>query len=468
MSAAIDTSPVRGSGSSVLGCGSSVPGFGGVARRQENYSSHIEYFEQHVAPLGAESFCCWETGATSRPERYLKVGQTPDSVLEATRDLAARCIAARELKMSLIPSPESYLLVASPFNDPNRLTCVTVAFPGDLSEFCEETSVARFRAVEQFVARLQDVQQERQPSPGAELSKDTNDASAQTDQSTVLTWSELGTQFGRRVRQTLQNRFWVAVWVVLASGLLSCVPIPYRVRCEVVCEPSLRRYVAAPHDARLESCDVTAGQYVTKGQRIATLDGGELRSKIAALQAESAQAQQRLFAALSSGDHSKSEFERLETEQIANELTVLQTRQQQLEICAPIDGIIVNGNLERAQGTPLSTGDPLFEIASLDRIVAEIAIPEPSVRNVNEGMLVTVSLDAAPGKIRQSTLTRIHLRNELRDNQSVYIAEAELENPHGELRPGMSGLARVHAGYAPLGWILFHRPYYAARRWIGW
>ena len=47
---------------------------------------------------------------------------------------------------------------------------------------------------------------------------------------------------------------------------------------------------------------------------------------------------------------------------------------------------------------------------------------------------------------------------EIEDGKNVFICLATMENPDGELRPGMRGKARVSAGLRPFGWILFHKP----------
>ncbi|WP_197167720.1 efflux RND transporter periplasmic adaptor subunit [Neorhodopirellula pilleata] len=230
----------------------------------------------------------------------------------------------------------------------------------------------------------------------------------------------------------------------------------------------MRRYVAAPYDARLLRSDVVVGQQVKQGDLLATLDGGELRSQLASVQAKLAQAEQRELAALSTGDHSKSEFERLEVEHLRRESELLERRQRNLEIRSPIDGVVVTGDLERAEGAPLSVGDNLFEIASLDHLIAEIAIPEQDILFVSDDLRVSIFVDAMPGTRLESTIERIHLRNEIRDNTSVFIAEANLSNDDALLRPGMIAKATINAGYRAIGWQLFRRPYNAARQWVGW
>ena len=116
----------------------------------------------------------------------------------------------------------------------------------------------------------------------------------------------------------------------------------------------------------------------------------------------------------------------------------------------------------------MKTGDRLFEIAPLDQMLVEVAIPEPDIRHIVVGQEVSVVLDAFPGETLTGTLRRIHPRSEVRDESNVFIAEVELSNLQGRLRPGMKGSADITAGRRMLGWILFHRPIEAALLRLGW
>ena len=265
-----------------------------------------------------------------------------------------------------------------------------------------------------------------------------------------------------------KSRAKVSIGTVLAIAAVCLLPWPHSITCKVVCEPVLRRYVAAPFDARLLRSHVVIGQQIKQGDLLATLDGGELRSRLASIRAKLAQAEQRELAALSTGDHSKSEFERLEVEHLRREAELLESRQTNLEIRSPIDGVVVIGDLERTEGAPLAVGDNLFEIASLTQLIAELAVPEQDILFVKDKMPVSIVMDAIPGSKFGSTIQRIHLRNEIRDNASVFIAEAELPNDANLLRPGMNAKATIDTGYRAIGWQLFRRPYNAARQWIGW
>ncbi|QDV68267.1 HlyD family secretion protein [Rosistilla carotiformis] len=277
----------------------------------------------------------------------------------------------------------------------------------------------------------------------------------------------LRTRLLRAVADKKQDARWI-VGICAATLLIGAIPWQHSIRCNVICEPAERRFVVAPFDGRLLKSLVGPGDQVAPQQVLATLDGGELRTQIASLQAKLDQAVQRRSAALSSGDGSKSQLERLEVQHLRSEIALLTSRQNHLEIRSPIAGIVISGDLKRAEGIPLQVGENLYEIAPLNRLVAEIAIPESDVSNVQIGMPTTIRLDAVAGTSHQTSLTQIHPRAEIRDNESVFVAEAAIDNHDLALRPGMHGTASIAAGQRSIAWLLFHRPYDALRGWIGW
>jgi multidrug resistance efflux pump len=65
-----------------------------------------------------------------------------------------------------------------------------------------------------------------------------------------------------------------------------------------------------------------------------------------------------------------------------------------LDIKSPIDGVVISGDLKRAEGAPVAIGQTLYEIAPLDRMVAEVAIPDDEISRVRLAQSVTINLDA--------------------------------------------------------------------------
>ncbi|HJN09712.1 MAG TPA: efflux RND transporter periplasmic adaptor subunit [Pirellulaceae bacterium] len=259
----------------------------------------------------------------------------------------------------------------------------------------------------------------------------------------------------------------VAVLLGLAVAAMF-VPATHKVKCDCRLEPVTRRFVAAPFEGTLEEALVEPGDVVAKGALLARLDGREIRWKQAELVAERARAAKKRDAELATGKFGAAQISKLEMQRTDLQIQLLEHRADNLDIRSPIAGVITSGDLQRAQGAPLTLGQSLFEVAPLDAMVVEIAIPQDDICFVKKTLSVDVQLDSLSGDTWQLTIDRVQPRAEIRDQQSVFIGTALLENQDGRLRPGMEGKARVLCPKRPVGWLLFHKPWEALRMWSGW
>ena len=181
-----------------------------------------------------------------------------------------------------------------------------------------------------------------------------------------------------------------------------------------------------------------------------------------------ARAEKERDAAMAGHKTSSAQLAELEMRRMQLQMQLLEHRLENLAIRSPIDGIVVAGDLEKAEGAPLTIGQSLFEIAPLERMVCEVSIPEKEIAYVQAGMPAAVHLDACPDRTMEGRLQVIHPQAELRNEESVFVADMELENPQELLRPGMNGSAKVTSGRRSLGWILFHEPWSRVRRALAW
>ena len=261
-----------------------------------------------------------------------------------------------------------------------------------------------------------------------------------------------------------RTRLFVAA---LVFGIL-CIPLPYRPRCDCTVEPVTRRYVAAPFDGPLESSFVEPGDEVAAGDLLARMDGREIHWELAGTRAEWHRATKERAGHLALHESGQAEVARYEVDRLKLRTELLEHRDQNLEIRSPISGVVVSGDWKDSEGMPLEVGQALFEIAPLDAMIVEIAVAEDDFAYVRPGMPVAVNLDAYPLRALDATIMRIHPRAELRDDENVFVAEVQLANADGSLRPGMRGTARVESERRPLGWILLRRPVGALIAWLGW
>ena len=287
----------------------------------------------------------------------------------------------------------------------------------------------------------------------------------------VLQQAERG-PIGRLLRAVFRSwRSWWGRAALAGAGLLAvalCLPLPYKVGCDCQLQPVTRRFVVAPHQGILEKTLVEPGDVVSEGDLLARMDGREIRCELAGLQAEYDRAAKKHGAALASYNVATAQVAKLEMERLSMKIQLLRHRAENLEIASPLSGIVISGDLKQAEGAPLTIGQTLYEVAPLDKMIVELAVPEDEIANVRAGLDVTIRLDAYPRKTWHGTITKIHPRSEMKEQQAVFVAEVRQDNSSGVLRPGMHGDAKIIGPRHPLAWNLFHRPLESLAVKLGW
>jgi len=259
------------------------------------------------------------------------------------------------------------------------------------------------------------------------------------------------------VKSWTKNRQRAVMWG--AGGLLLLLAWPFTYKIDVRCriEPVSKRVIASPFDALLRRSMVEPGQIVQQGDALAELDGKELKSRQSDLASKRDRTQTAADAAMTTGDVTAFQLAQLESAGYGSELEVLNERLRNLEVKSPIEGVVIAGELEKAEGVPLRQGQTLFEVAPLERMVVEMEVPEEDISHVREGQTAYFKLASFPGEKWAVRVDRMTPRSELRDGKNVFICEGEVDNADRQLRPGMKGKAAVMADRRALGWILFHK-----------
>lgn len=264
----------------------------------------------------------------------------------------------------------------------------------------------------------------------------------------------------------LRNKLLLCAITLVVLALLWPTTYHAPVRCEL--QPFQRRFVAAPIDAPLDRALVRPGDQVKAGQLLANVSGRELKMELAGKKAELHRIRQEQKGELARHQIAESKLKQLAADRLQSEIDLIEYRLSQLEIRSPIDGIVVSGDWKRSEGTPVKRGETLFEVAPLDRFNLQIKISEVDLRQVQEGMTVSLRLESMPHEVIESSIERVHPKAELHDSQNVFLADAPLASQTQLLRPGMQGSGSVACGKRALGWNLFHKAYYKLLLWLGW
>ncbi|MFQ3670062.1 MAG: HlyD family efflux transporter periplasmic adaptor subunit [Verrucomicrobiia bacterium] len=268
-------------------------------------------------------------------------------------------------------------------------------------------------------------------------------------------WADhLWTRLGPRKKAILAG-------LALGAALLLAWPFPHHLRVDCRVEPALRRVVSAPFDGLLKKAHVEPGQPVERGALLATMDDKELQWKHAELLASRDRALRQRDLSMTDSDAriAQAQMAGLEAEALDLEIRLIENRKDNLELRAPIDGLVITGDLQRAEGAPVRQGQVLFEIAPPGNMIIELLIPARDISLVRDGAPVTVRLESFPGRQWHGQIQKILPQSEAKDGENFFRAEARI-NPGDDSaawRAGMKGRAVVTGPHAPLAWLLTRR-----------
>lgn len=136
---------------------------------------------------------------------------------------------------------------------------------------------------------------------------------------------------------------------------------------------------------------------------------------------------------------------RAQIAQIQARLKSAKTTLTYTKIYSPIDGVVIDRQVEPGQTVASSFNTPVLFVIARDlkqmRVVAEI--DEADVGKVEEGMKAAVTVDAFPEDTFEGDLTQIRLSPNNVEGVVTYSAIILVKNPEGKLRPGMTATATV-------------------------
>jgi len=114
-------------------------------------------------------------------------------------------------------------------------------------------------------------------------------------------------------------------------------------------------------------------------------------------------------------------------------------------IVAPIDGVIVDRQIEPGQTVAASLQAPiLFRIAQdLSKVEVKISVDEADIGQVHEGQAVKFTVDAFPDDNFTGIVTQVRKQPVTDQNVVAYVVMAEADNPRGNLLPGMTANADI-------------------------
>ncbi len=119
-------------------------------------------------------------------------------------------------------------------------------------------------------------------------------------------------------------------------------------------------------------------------------------------------------------------------------------------IRSPIDGVVINRNINVGQTVAASLQAPLlFQIANdLAKMQVECSVDEADIGRVKEGQKVRFNVDAFPNDEFEGIVSQVRYSPVVQQNVVTYTTIVKVENPELKLMPGMTATISMVTGEA--------------------
>ncbi len=225
-----------------------------------------------------------------------------------------------------------------------------------------------------------------------------------------------------------------------------------------VVSPFAPAYVSFLVAGRVQAALPREGEYVEKGQLLASLDPTDYRSALDGASAQVSEARvaseqakkeyERMAFLFERKSLARNDFDKIKAASDATALKLEQAaaaekvRKKQLEdtaLNAPVSGFISKRMAE--PGQTVAAGTPLFEIVRMDPVEILVGVPETDIHLVSEGQKADVTLPALPGQSFEGTVRVINVSSD--PGTRTYMTRVTIQNPEHILRLGMVAEARI-------------------------
>jgi biotin carboxyl carrier protein len=260
-------------------------------------------------------------------------------------------------------------------------------------------------------------------------------------------------RLARALRPQHKNRPWYrsgGAVIVLALAALLAIPLPAGITAEARIEGEIQRALTAPADGYIERAFVRPGDVVHEGQILVELADREAKLERRKHESELAQHDNAFAAALSTADRAQMVVQRARADEARARIALIDHQLDRGLIRAPMDAVVLTGDLDQAQGTPVQRGEVLLVLAPQARYRLMIEVDERDAHHLADEAAGQIALSALPADAIDFTVVRVLPVAVQRDGRHFIEVEARLNTPPDAVKPGMRGYARIVTDPAPL------------------
>jgi hypothetical protein len=230
----------------------------------------------------------------------------------------------------------------------------------------------------------------------------------------------------------------------------------FRVNADAAIEASVRRAVVSSFPSFLIEVEKRAGDLVERGDVLARLDIEDLQLERIKWAGEQDKLAREYRANLAQRDRSKVQVLEARRAQAQAQIDLVDSQISRAVLRAPVDGVVVSGDLSQALGSPVDRGELLFEVASLENYRLVLHLDEADVGWINADSQGQLRLRSLTNQTFAFQVTAITPVSESGEGANTFRVEAVLSEVPDSLRPGMEGVAKIDVEPRSLAWIWTH------------
>lgn len=279
----------------------------------------------------------------------------------------------------------------------------------------------------------------------------------QLQQAAEAPWHERARTWWRERLAAPRRRQVTWAAAVFGAIVLLAIPLPWRVSAPARLEGSVQRAVVAASDGFLQQANVRPGDVVHAGQVLAQLSSQDLELERRRRESELRQHENAYRAAEARNDRTQMVISQSRAAEAQALLDLAQAQLDRSQLVAPFDGVVIKGDLSQNLGAPVQKGEVLMVLAPGDSFRLIVEVDESDIGAVHPGQHGQLALAARPERPLSFVTRRIVPVATSADGRNYFEVEGTPLDADASLRPGLSGVAKIQAGYRPLAWLLFHR-----------
>jgi len=272
-----------------------------------------------------------------------------------------------------------------------------------------------------------------------------------------------GARLASSVRRWAGNLFghehtWTKLGLLSIAGVIAFLflyPWDFKVKTSFVLQPEQVFHLPSPFDGYIQSVEVKAGDQVTSGQPLVLMDTSELELNKAELAATVERFVSEAQLARAEATPAEMHIAIAKAEETRAALKKVQFNLEMATISAPVDGVVLEGDLKERIGSPVARGEALMKLSPLEGMFAELQLPESEAIRVISGSMGEAAFESQPDQRYPVTVEFVEPLAVPEEDGNVLIVHARfLGEPAEWWRPGMSGIVKIDCGERPLIWIL--------------